>query len=121
MIVIYGDTDSIFINSELLNNKLDIENEVKAKFGVEISKDKEWHTFAQFGKKEYSGVLSDGKYVTKQIYGMRDDKPKHFSRDHHYQCETSTRRKDRCEDGPIRHASTEFYKKINSPSQIRRH
>jgi hypothetical protein len=39
-----------------------------------------WHTLAQFGKKEYSGVLTNGKYVTTQIYGMRDDKPKHFNK-----------------------------------------
>ena len=77
-IVIYGDTDSIFVNSESLNNKLDIENEVKTKFRIEMSEDKEWHIFAQFGKKEYSGVLSNGKYVTTQIYGTRDDKPKDF-------------------------------------------
>jgi DNA polymerase I len=76
--VIYGDTDSLFVKKDIVND-FDISAQAKSKFQVEFIKDKSWKVLVLLSKKEYFGLLENGGHVTKTIYGLRDDKPPYFN------------------------------------------
>lgn len=76
--VIYGDTDSLFVKKGIVND-FDILPQAKSKFQVEFIKDKSWKVLVILSKKEYFGILENGDYTSKRIYGLRDDKPPYFN------------------------------------------
>ncbi len=76
--VIYGDTDSLFVKKCTVEN-YDITSKAKCRFQVEFIKDKSWKVLVLLSKKEYFGILENGNYCRKTIYGLRDDKPPYFN------------------------------------------
>jgi DNA polymerase I len=76
--VIYGDTDSLFVKNDIMND-FDITSEAKSKFQVEFIRDKSWKVLVLLSKKEYFGILENGEHISKTIYGLRDDKPPYFN------------------------------------------
>lgn len=81
--IVAADTDSVFIVGDISGIEQVIE-QARNRFGIVISKDKEWRILVMFPvKKQYVGVIWDDKthsyilYHT-DIYGMKDDKPPFF-------------------------------------------
>ncbi len=71
--VVYGDTDSIFVNHDL--KKIDkLSEEIKEKLGLEISADKVYtRIFFTEAKKRYAGLLPDGRLDIVGLEVMRGD------------------------------------------------
>jgi len=74
-IVIYGDTDSIYLASK--NDTLVAE---AAKSNIDLEVDKEWKIlFLTSNKKQYFGIKSDGKPEHKTLTAMKSDHPAYFN------------------------------------------
>jgi len=75
LIVLYGDTDSLFIwhpNEEALN---ELRKWVEENFGLELEVDKVYKFVAFALKKNYIGVTSEGKVVIKGMVGKKRNTP----------------------------------------------
>jgi DNA polymerase I len=71
--VVYGDTDSIFVNHD--TKKIDkVSEEIKKKLGLEIGTDKVYvRIFFTEAKKRYAGLLPDGRLDIVGLEVMRGD------------------------------------------------
>jgi DNA polymerase, archaea type len=78
--ILYGDTDSLFVKN--INN-VDSNNVTlmaKEKYRVEFSEDKKWKVlFLLKEKKQYFGVLKNGKLLYKMLLGLKNSYPSFFN------------------------------------------
>jgi DNA polymerase family B len=78
--ILYGDTDSLFVKN--INN-VDSNNVIlmaKEKYDVEFSEDKNWKVlFLLKEKKQYFGVLKNGKLSYKKLLGLKNSYPSFFN------------------------------------------
>jgi DNA polymerase elongation subunit (family B) len=71
--VLYGDTDSLFVN---MNTTIDITGKAKEMFHVDFDQDKVWKLLALTeNKKAYFGILDNGKHSHKILPGLKSNYP----------------------------------------------
>jgi DNA polymerase, archaea type len=65
--ILYGDTDSLFVNGSSANN-FDIISMAKEKFQVDFTRDRVWKILALMkNKKRYFGILANGNVMHKTL------------------------------------------------------
>ncbi len=80
--ILYGDTDSLFVKNTGArdNENLDITALAREKFHVDFSKDRVWKLLVLGkNKKQYFGILENGKSMCKTLIGLKGDKPPYFT------------------------------------------
>ena len=78
MNVLYGDTDSLFVNS--LKDKKDVAkfiDECKSKLKIDVNHEKTFRKLILVSKKHYIGIISDPdkEPVIKGMEGIKSDRP----------------------------------------------
>ena len=76
--ILYGDTDSLFVNGAAIND-FDIVSMAKEKFQVDFAQDKVWKILVLMkNKKQYFGILENGKVIHKTLVGLKNNYPSYF-------------------------------------------
>jgi DNA replicative helicase MCM subunit Mcm2 (Cdc46/Mcm family) len=76
--ILYGDTDSLFIKGE--SQGFDIVSMAKEKFQVDFTQDKVWEILVLMkNKKQYFGILENGKVIHKTLVGLKNNYPSYFN------------------------------------------
>lgn len=76
----YGDTDSLFVKKTDAHENLDIADLAREKYHVDFTKDKVWKLLVLGkNKKQYFGILENGKHMSKTLIGLKGDKPPYFT------------------------------------------
>lgn len=80
--ILYGDTDSLFVKNTGAreNENLNITILAREKFHVDFSKERIWKLLVLGrNKKQYFGILENGKPMCKTLIGLRGDRPPYFT------------------------------------------
>jgi hypothetical protein len=72
--IIYGDTDSLFIDNRDDRDFTDIKNMASKRYGVEFSKDKVWKIVGIPDTKQYFGILDNDKHYYTTMPGLKSDR-----------------------------------------------
>ena len=76
--ILYGDTDSLFVKGAAIND-FDIVSMTK-KFQVDFTQDRAWKILVLMkNKKQYFGILENGKAVHKTLVGLKNNYPSYFN------------------------------------------
>ena len=77
--ILYGDTDSLFVKGATVND-FDIVSKAKEIFQVDFTQDKRWKILVLMkNKKQYFGVLENGKLMYKTLVGLKNNYPSYFN------------------------------------------
>ena len=77
--ILYGDTDSLFVKGAAIND-FDIVSLAKEKFQVDFTQDKVWKILVLMkNKKQYFGILENGKMMHKTLVGLKNNYPSYFN------------------------------------------
>jgi DNA replicative helicase MCM subunit Mcm2 (Cdc46/Mcm family) len=77
--ILYGDTDSLFVNGGAISD-VDIVSMAKEKFQVDFAQDRVWKILALMkNKKQYFGILKNGKAMHKTLVGLKNNYPSYFN------------------------------------------
>jgi DNA polymerase elongation subunit (family B) len=80
--ILYGDTDSLFVKGTGVrdNENLDITAAARKKFHIDFTQDRIWKLLVLGqNKKQYFGILENGKFMCKTLVGLKGDKPPYFT------------------------------------------
>jgi DNA polymerase I len=77
--ILYGDTDSLFVKGAAIND-IDIVSLAKEKFQVDFTQDRVWKMLVLMkNKKQYFGILKNGKIIHKTLVGLKNNYPSYFN------------------------------------------
>ena len=76
--ILYGDTDSLFVKGS--SHEFDVVSMAKEKFQVDFTQDRVWKILVLMKyKKQYFGILENGKMMYKTLVGLKNNYPSYFN------------------------------------------